>query len=95
MFLLTACSNTVVVQPLAFKDVDPALLKKPEKPVCIVPSPKPDAGGVMRLNAAELQAWGKCNAAAVDDMYARLTGLQRSVIAKQRAAHKALAAAKL
>lgn len=83
------------MQPIAFKDIDPALTKKRPKPVCTAPKPKKDVTGALRVNAEELQAWGDCNQAAVDDIYARLTGLQRSVVARQLAGKKAVEASKL
>ncbi|CAA2142731.1 hypothetical protein [Hyphomicrobium sp. ghe19] len=96
VYLLTACaSNNVVVQPVAFKDVKPELMEKPALTACPKPVKRPSPSGELRYAVGEWQAYGDCKAAQVDDLYARLTGLQRAVGVRQLAAKKAVAASKL
>lgn len=91
--LLSACaSDQVVTEPLAFPDVKKELMSA-KRPVCPVPAIRTNAAtGRVGYDGGELKAWGECNDAAVNAVYARLTGLQRAVRVRQQAAAKAIAA---
>lgn len=89
-FLLIACAgNNVVTEPVALKGVNPGLLAKPKLPECKRPEPRAGRDDV-RLWAA----YADCHKARADAFYERLTGLQRAVIVRERAAAKAVATAK-
>jgi len=88
-------NKDVVVHPLAFKDIDPQLMQKPALATCQRPVKRPAPSGELRYAVGEWQAYGDCLAAQRDDLYTRLTGLQRAAAVRQAAAKKAAAKAKL
>lgn len=86
-FLLSACGNNVVVEPVTLKPVSAALMKSPGIPRCSLPQ-RSD------YETSELIAYAECWTAAYHALAARHIGLQRAIKTREQIASKALKAAK-
>ena len=80
--LLSACANdNVVVQAVSLEPIRPALMVAPRTPSCDLPDQ--ESYSAPQVNASRL-----CWAAAYRNVEAKLTGLQRAVVARERAVAK-------